>query len=265
MQRPIITLTTDFGQQDHYVGAMKGVILTLCPEAQLVDISHEIPPFSVPAAAYAIDQAAPFFPRATVHVVVIDPGVGTERKPLLVAASNQFFVAPDNGVLSFILRRDRKAQAWEIQNSKLRLPKVSATFHGRDIFAVTAAAIAAAAVKPEEAGNVVSEPVMHVDLEPHTLGTNAWQGSVLSVDHFGNIVTNFASADFQQFLEGTFSLSAGTGTVTTLRNSFGGAPAGLCFAYTGSSGFIELALNQGSAAAHLGIRAGDSIRLQIGN
>jgi len=265
MQRPIVTLTTDFGQQDHYVGTMKGVILSRCPEAQLVDISHDIPPFSVPAAAYAIDQSAPFFPRGTVHLVVVDPGVGTDRKPLLVTASNQFFVAPDNGVLSFILTRDRKAQAWEISNSKLRLPEVSATFHGRDIFAVTTAAIAAGTVKPADAGTPVSEPVLHPDVTPRALGANAWQGSVLSVDHFGNVVTNFASADFEQSLGASFSLSAGTGTIITLLKSFGGAPAGLCFAYTGSSGFIELALNQASAAAFLSIRAGDSIRLQIGN
>ncbi len=247
------------------MGTMKGVILGRCPEAQLVDISHEIPAFSVAAAAYAIDQGAPFFPSGTVHVVVVDPGVGTERKPLLVSAIDQFFVAPDNGVLSFILARDRKAQAREISNARFRLPEVSATFHGRDIFAVTAAAIAAGTAKPEDAGNLVSQPVMHTDFKPRSLGTDVWQGSVLSVDHFGNVVTNFPSADFLQLLRASFSISVGGGTVTTLRKSFGGAAEGLCFAYAGSSGFIELALNQASAAAHLGVRPGEPIRLEIGN
>jgi S-adenosyl-L-methionine hydrolase (adenosine-forming) len=217
------------------------------------------------AGAYAIDQAAPFFPRGTVHLVVVDPGVGTDRKPLLAAANDQFFVAPDNGVLSFILKRDQKARAWEISNPKLQLPQVSATFHGRDIFAVTAAAIAAGTVKPDNAGNSISEPIIHADLEPRALGENAWLGSVLSIDHFGNVVTSFASAYFEQLLQASFSLSAGTGRITTLRKSFGEAPAGLCFGYSGSSGFIEFGLNQASAAVFLGIRVGDSIRLEIGS
>src|SRR6476469_5428090 len=142
MTRPIITLTTDFGLQDHYAGTMKGVILSRCPQAQIVDITHAVPPFSLYAGAYAVDQAAPFFPPGAIHVVVVDPGVGTDRKPLLVEFREQFFVAPDNGVLSLLLTRNGGGTVREITNRELWLPRPSNTFHGRDVFAPVAAALA---------------------------------------------------------------------------------------------------------------------------
>src|SRR5581483_10205191 len=129
---PIVTFTTDFGLADHYAGTMKGVLLSRCPEARLVDISHEIPPFSIHAGAYAIDQAAPYFPPRTVHVVVIDPGVGTARRAVLLEALGQYFIAPDNGVLSMIAARDKNWRAFEIANPALWASSPSSTFHGRD-------------------------------------------------------------------------------------------------------------------------------------
>ncbi|MGH9552495.1 MAG: SAM hydrolase/SAM-dependent halogenase family protein, partial [Terriglobales bacterium] len=127
MTRPIITLTSDFGLQDHYVGAMKGVILNRCPQAHLVDITHDIPPFSLYAGAYAIDQTAQFFPPGAIHVVVVDPGVGTDRKPLLVEFQEQLFIAPDNGVLSLALARNGNSTARELTNRELWLPNPSST------------------------------------------------------------------------------------------------------------------------------------------
>jgi S-adenosylmethionine hydrolase len=262
MTAPIITLTTDFGEMDHYVGTMKGVILSRCPNAQVVDISHQIEPFSIVAGAYAISQSAPYFPPATIHVVVIDPGVGTERKPLLAEASGQIFIAPDNGVLSFILERDRTAKAREISNRDLWLPSISATFHGRDIFAPAAAAVASGKATPEGTGPLVEKPILMPDLEPQKAGPNLWRGVVLCVDHFGNVISNFHSAEFGAALQKKFTISAGKGRVNSARWSFGGAPPDLCFAYLGSSGYIELGINQNSAAAHLQVKAGAALQLE---
>ena len=263
MQRPIITLTTDFGLEDHYAGTMKGVLLSSCADAQLVDISHDVRKFNLYAGAYAIDQAAPYFPAGSVHLVVIDPGVGTERKPVLLHANKQFFVAPDNGVLSLIRARDPGATAREISNKDLWLPSVSHTFHGRDIFAPVAAAVAAGSAQPEDVGSILEDPVMLPGLEPHEIERNHWQGMVLSVDHFGNVITNFRAGKFRAALSTKFFLEAGSGRVTEARQTFGQAEPGLCFAYAGSSGYLEIGLNQGDAARELMIEPGVWVELRI--
>src|SRR5450759_3383979 len=134
MLRSIITLTTDFGLSDHYVGTMKGVILGIAPSAQIVDISHEVAPFEILDGAYTIAQAYPYFPKRTVHVVVVDPGVGTARRPILAEAAGQFFIAPDNGVLTMMYERE-KHKVRAVANERFFLPAPSRTFHGRDIFA----------------------------------------------------------------------------------------------------------------------------------
>ncbi len=261
MQRPIVTLTTDFGQTDHYVGTMKGVILGRCPDAQLVDISHEVARFSVHAGAYTIGQAAAYFPSGTVHLVVIDPGVGTERKPLLVEAIGQYFIAPDNGVLSFILARDPNATAREILNRDLWLPSPSATFHGRDVFAPAAGALAARTAGPQGVGPLIEQPVLLPQLEPRQIEPGLWEGTVLSVDYFGNVITNFKATGLQDASK--FTIFAGSGQVSTFGLTFGNAPRDLCFAYLGSSGFMELGMNQGNAADWLKIGPGDSVHLKI--
>ncbi len=250
--------------EDHYVGTMKGVILSRCPQAQLVDISHEIPAFSIHSGAYTISQTAPYFPRGTVHVVVVDPGVGTERKPLLVEALGQRFIAPDNGVLTFILSADPSAPVREITNRGLWVDSPSATFHGRDVFAPTAAAIASGKAQPEEVGPQLEGCVLLPDWKPEQLEPGVWQGVVLSVDHFGNVITSFPSREFRDIFSSGFSLNAGDGEVTTMRTTFGQAGRDLCFAYEGSSGYIELAINQGNAAKTLDVAPGDSMSLKTG-
>ena len=264
MQPPIVTLTTDFGIADHYVGTMKGVILSRCPHVQLVDISHGIPPFSIYAGAYTIAQAAHYFPRGTVHVVVVDPGVGTERKPLLVEALGQRFIAPDNGVLTFIWSADPRATAREITNRSFWLDSPSATFHGRDVFAPTAAAIASGEAEPGDVGPQLDARILFPDWKPKEVEPGVWEGLVLSVDHFGNVITSFPSRDFRDGLSDGFALSAGRGEVTNLRATFGQAPRDLCFAYAGSSGYLELAINQGNAARRLDVAPGDPVRLKTG-
>lgn len=261
--RPIITLTTDFGLADYYVGTMKGVLLSRCPEAQLIDISHEIPPFSIYSAAYAIDQAARYFPPRTVHLIVVDPGVGTPRKALCVEALGQFFVAPDNGVLSLIVQRDPNAQARELAKRNLWLESPSSTFHGRDIFAPVAAAIASGSVKPEDVGPIVAHIEMLAGLEPQQIESGTWAARILSIDHFGNAITNLKASEFGHIASAPFLLSAGTQRVNTFCKTFGEAPRSLCFAYFGSSGYIELGMNQQSASALLAVAPGDSIILKI--
>jgi len=259
---PLITLTTDFGLADHYVGTMKGVILSRCPGALLVDISHEIVAFSLYSAAYTIDQAAPFYPAGTIHVVVIDPGVGTSRRALLVEALGQFFVAPDNGVLSMIVGRDQKHRAWEITNRSLWLEASSSTFHGRDLFAPVAAGLANGTLKASDAGPVAEGIKLLSGVEAQRISPGTWQGKVLSVDRFGNVITNFRAAQFSSIASHPFKLHLSGGEVTQWNRTFGLAGTAECFAYFGSSGYVEAAINQGSAAARLKTSPGDSITLQ---
>jgi hypothetical protein len=256
MPRPIITLITDFGLQDHYAGTMKGVILSRCPEARLVDITHDVPPFSLYAGAYAIDQAAPFFPPGTIHVVVVDPGVGTDRKPLLVEFQQQFFIAPDNGVLSLALARTGSSMAREITNRDLWLPHPSSTFHGRDIFAPTAAALASGIARPKDVGPLLENIQQLPDLAPIELERGTWRGKILSTDRFGNVITNFKPP------AGSFSLIIGQHTITQFRRSFGAAAPDLLFAYSGSSGYLEVGMNQGHAAQTIRAAAGGTAVLR---
>jgi S-adenosyl-L-methionine hydrolase (adenosine-forming) len=260
---PIVTLTTDFGVADHYAGTMKGVILSRCPEARVVDISHEIPPFSIYSAAYTIDQAAPFFPGGTVHVIVVDPGVGTERRGLCAEALGQVFVTPDNGVLSLVAQRDGKMRARELTNRDLWLPWISPTFHGRDIFAPTAASIASGAARVEDVGPIVSRVEALTGFQPQETAPGVWRARVLSVDRFGNAITNLKTSDFGRIAIAQFAIEIGGDRVDTFARTFGEAASGVCFAFFGSSGYIELGMNQQSAGRHLGIASGDAMTLRM--
>ena len=244
---------------------MKGVLLSRCPDARLVDISHEIPAFSILPAAYAIDQAAPFFPPGTVHQIVVDPGVGTSRKPILAQALGQLFVAPDNGVLSMIMARDRAATVRELSNRDLWLDSPSSTFHGRDVFAPVTAALASGVARPEDVGPPLKAIVLLSGLEAAEKAPGSWEGMVLSVDHFGNIISNFRMGTIPQLTPGKFSLRIGNREISDLQKAFADAPQGDCFAYFGSSGYMEIGMNQQSAAAALNAAPGMPIRLTVWN
>jgi len=261
-KRPIITLTTDFGASDHYVAAMKGVILTRCPAAQLVDVTHDIPPYGILAGAYAIHQSASWFPRGTVHLAIVDPGVGTARRGILVDAGGQFFVAPDNGLLSFILRGHPEAHVYELTNRRFWLAPVSATFHGRDLFAPVAAALASGAAKRNDVGKRFREPLVLSNLAPEAKGRHSWTGLVLSIDRFGNVITNFPQADFSFVATSGFSVQAGRRRVDAFKRTFGDARSGHLFAYFGSSGFLEIGLNQQSAASAMQVEPGAPLLLR---
>jgi S-adenosylmethionine hydrolase len=228
-----------------------------------VDISHEIPAFSIYAGAYAIDQAAPYFPEGTVHLVVVDPGVGTPRKPVAMAALGQVFIAPDNGVLSMVARRDASPNWYEISRSDLWLSSVSSTFHGRDVFAPSAAEIASGRVRPEELGEAIDRVEMLDGIEAEQTDAGRWRGRVLSVDRFGNVITNFGASMLGNLKAGSFRLEIGGREITEVRKTFGEARGRACFAYAGSSGLVEIGINRDSAARELGVQPGALVYLGV--
>ena len=264
LPRPIITLTTDFGTIDHYAGTMKGVILRHCREAQIIDITHEIPPFSIYTGAYAVEQAAPYFPEGTVHVVVVDPGVGTARKPLVVATRDQYFVAPDNGVLSLITGSGADFKAFEIVHPDLLGSELSITFHGRDLFAPAAAALAGKRLRPEDVGPELDGIVQVTDMWPKRIRPDWWHGKILSIDRFGNVITNFKAATVPDIKRQAFRLEIGNHQmISRYHDTYGEAPAGQFFVYAGSSGYLEVGINQDSAARQLRVLIGQSISLRL--
>jgi hypothetical protein len=261
MPRPIITLTTDFGLSDHFVGAMKGVILKILPGAAIVDICHGIGPFQIPEAAFAISQAYPCFPGKTVHVVVVDPGVGTQRRPILAEAAGQYFVAPDNGVLSMIFSRE-KCKVRQITASRYFLSPVSATFHGRDIFAPVAARLAKG-IPPARFGRLIQDALRSTFEKPVRTGKRFWSGTVLKVDHFGNLITNFRLDQFPEISSRPFQMKAGLLAAERLASSYAEGIPGELILIPGSSGYLEVALNKGSAARKLACGAGSPVELVL--
>jgi S-adenosylmethionine hydrolase len=261
MTRPIITLTTDFGLSDHFVGAMKGVILGIQPAAQLIDISHGVQPYDIADGAFTIAQAYRYFPKKTVHVVVVDPGVGSARRPLLAEMAGQYFVAPDNGVLSMVLARE-EPRVRHIANDRYFLHPVSRTFHGRDIFSPVAAHLTAG-VTPAQFGRRIEDYIRANFDEPAHTAKHVWRGAILKTDHFGNLATNFHVDQFPSVRTHAFALSVGPQTITRLALTFSECAPGELFAVVGSSGYIEVARSQGSAAQALGCGAGSPVELTI--
>jgi S-adenosylmethionine hydrolase len=257
MPAPILTLTTDFGVCDHYVGAMKGVILGICPDAQIVDISHQVSPYAIGEGAFTVAQAFPYFPPGTVHVVVVDPGVGSARRPILVEAAGQFFVGPDNGVFGMIFAREEHTVRL-IQNRQYFREPVSHTFHGRDIFAPVAAHLAAG-VSPSLIGEILTDYVRPPFAEPRKKDARTWEGEILKVDRFGNVITNFLADDFPALEE----LAVGQAKARRLVRSYAEAAEGELVVLAGSSGYLELSLNRGSAAEKVGCRAGEVCQVRV--
>jgi len=261
MRKPILTLTTDFGLSDHYVGTMKGVILSICPAAQIVDISHDVKPFEIGEGAYAIAQAYRYFPKKTVHVVVVDPGVGTARRPILMETAGQYFVAPDNGVLATIYgREEHKIRL--ISNERYFLKPVSRTFHGRDIFAPVAAHLASGE-PPSRMGKVVKDYLRPVFEKPQRTGKRTWMGRILRIDRFGNIVTNFHEGEFPDLEQRNFTLMVGLCAVEVMARSYAECGPGELFAIVGSGGYVEVSVGQGSAAGLIGCESGAAVELTV--
>jgi S-adenosylmethionine hydrolase len=237
----IITLTTDFGTADGYAGAMKGVIASRAPECAIVDITHDLARHDIAAAAYALAVAAPEFPAGTVHVAVVDPGVGSERQAVVVAANGQLFVGPDNGI--FALAAARPGAVHRIEAPAFLGPRPSATFHGRDVFAPAAAALARGEAI-DEAGPA-TEPLGRLATTPR---------AVVHVDRFGNLITDIGGGE----LRGAVRIAGRTIEPVT---TFADVEAGALLAYVGSAQTIEIAVREGSAAERLGVCRGEPVEV----
>jgi S-adenosylmethionine hydrolase len=255
----VITLTTDFGLSDPYVAAMKGVILELCPQANLVDISHAVSPQNIDEAAFILNGVYRFYPNGTIHVVVVDPGVGTDRAVLAVDITRAVFLVPDNGVLKYIFHDHPKCRVFQVTNESLFLPEVSQTFHGRDIIAPVAAHLANG--HPiESVGEPCSDFIGGVIARSVITG-NCIRGEIVYVDHFGNGVTNIGQNLLKDHPD--FQIRIGNKIIDRLVTSYSDLPAGNLMAIIGSFGSLEIALREGSAQKELDFQIGDPVEINL--
>jgi S-adenosylmethionine hydrolase len=260
MAPPIVTLTTDFGLRDPFVGIMKGVILGICPSARLVDLTHEVAPRDVLAAALALESAVPFFPGGAIHLAVVDPGVGSSRRALGIRAGGQYFVGPDNGLFTFVFAGGDWA-AVALEAGDFRLPSVSRTFHGRDVFAPAAAHLAAG-VCLDRLGPVVSDPARLAWPECRVVGDDL-VGEVIGSDRFGNLLTS-VTAEWLGLLGAAPSVSVSVGgrELGALRSRYAEGGEDRPAPILGSTGRIEIFVRNGSARALLGAERGTAVRVR---
>jgi len=257
----IISLLSDFGLKDPYVAEMKAVILSICPEAHIIDISHNIEKFNIRAGAFVLASAMPYFPDGTIHLAVVDPGVGTKRRPIIVETKHSFCVGPDNGLLMLGAQKEGIQHVNHVSNQRYMFPKVSRTFHGRDVFA-PAAAYLVNGTPPSGFGPEIHDYMIPEFAKPH-LTKGELCGEVLHVDDFGNIITNISKGDLDKIgiIEG-FKLSIklrGKATRMKFCSTYGEAPAKKPLALIGSHNFVEIAINQGSASKRFKIKVGDAV------
>jgi S-adenosyl-L-methionine hydrolase (adenosine-forming) len=260
---PIITLTTDFGLKDAYVASMKGVILGIAPETRIVDISHEVPPQGIVEGGFTLACAFPCFPPGSIHVLVVDPGVGTSRRLLLVRTENHYFLAPDNGALGLALSLEAPRELIQITASHYFRPGTGATFHGRDILAPVAARLALGTAA-RHFGEPVEGYVPYPAPPPEIREDGTWTLRVIVVDRFGNLVLNLRETEYLRAstsaAPGGFTLELAGTTISRLLKTYGEAVGNEPFALFNSSGYLEVAVRNGSAAALLGCSAGTQAR-----
>ncbi|MBA2646537.1 MAG: SAM-dependent chlorinase/fluorinase [Pyrinomonadaceae bacterium] len=256
----IVTLLTDFGTTDYFVGAMKGALLSVCPDACIIDITHEVPAHDIEAGAFILFAAHEAFPPCTIHVAVVDPGVGSARRPILVVSGGHFFVGPDNGLFSYIYERAHTPQVFHLTNEKFFRPSRSTTFHGRDVFAPVAGALAGG-IMPASFGEAITDYYQIPSAKPKRLDDGTLEASIIHIDRFGNCVTNITRQDAPDAARGSWHLVVGSHQVRAVREFFAaedGASEEL-FAVWGSAGFLEIAVFCGSAARVLNARRGQAV------
>lgn len=278
--QPVIALLTDFGTADTYVGVMKGVMLGIRSQTRFIDITHAIQPQNVRQAAFALMNAYSYFPKGTIFLVVVDPGVGSSRRPLIVSAGGYLFVGPDNGVFSYVLNDWDDATLLEPTETRFLLPQISSTFHGRDVFAPLAAHLAADT--PLQAmGLVITDPVL-LPAPILEVQTNVLRGEIVHIDRFGNAVTSIGALrwghegsltllprfgdhgdDSLVFNAASVTVRAGEANLTGIKRTFAEVRSHEMLAMIGSDGFLEIAVNQGNAAESLGLKAGDVVTIEI--
>lgn len=242
-----ITLLTDFGTTDYFVGAMKGAILSVNPEARIFDITHEAPPHNIRSAAFTLLAAHSTYPKGSIHVAIVDPGVGSARRPILAVGENYFFIAPDNGILSWIYENESEISVFHITNNRFFRQPVSNTFHGRDVFAPVAGALSRG-VLPAELGEEITDFVRFETSKPLKIDENTIRAEIIHIDHFGNCVTNLTQNDLlPNFRE--FSIEINEREISRLQNFYAEATQkGEIFTIFGSAGFLEIVAFQDSAA-----------------
>lgn len=262
----IVTFTTDFGLSDPFVGIMHGVVLNIHSETRIVDICHAVASYDVLDGAWTIAQAYRFFPPRTVHVVVVDPGVGGARRPIIAETGEHIFVAPDNGVLSLVEAREEKFTVRHITADRYFLQPVSQTFHGRDVFSAVAGWLGKG-VAPAEFGPEVSDYVRLPRPTLEHIGENSLRGVVIKVDKFGNLITNIGEQEAPALFASApppFSLLVAGQTITRIHRSYAEGEEGEYFAIVGSSGYLEVAARQASAAEKLSAGVGTPVGLAFG-
>ncbi len=245
MARPIITFLTDFGWGDGHIGAMKGVILRINPDCCIIDLAHQITPHDVIGAAFVLGQTYSFYPSGTIHLVVVDPGVGGARKPLVLKAGNYLFVGPDNGCFTLVLKQEQNVQAYELVEQRFRLPRVSQTFHGRDIFAPAAAHLSLH-IAPEEMGPAVDGAgLTRLAIPEPLLDGEGLLGEVIRVDSFGNLITNISQGCLEGFApDGLIEIEIKGVRIKGLKQSYEEGKTGEVIALWGSAGLLEICLKE---------------------
>ncbi|MCH2063101.1 MAG: SAM-dependent chlorinase/fluorinase [Roseibacillus sp.] len=251
----LITLTTDFGTSDWFVGSMKGVISGIAPATRIIDITHKVPPGDLVDGAFALAASAPYFPAGTIHIAVVDPGVGSARRAITLRTQRAIFIGPDNGVLSWALREEQIEEVRILNNENWFLKPVSHTFHGRDIFAPAAAHLAAGA-RFDEAGDP-TEDFVRLPWPEVTEGENEMRGEVIYIDRFGNAISNLPASSFPPELLASSDITATCGgPPAPMRHCYTDVHPGKPVAILGSSGLLELAINGDDFAEQNGIEVG---------
>jgi S-adenosylmethionine hydrolase len=266
-RNPIITLLTDFGLDDEYVGVMKGAILSINTSVHVVDITHSIARHDVKQAALTLSASFRYFPKGSIHVIVVDPGVGGERKAICLKQEGHFFVAPDNGVLSMVIEENRVEKVCEITNHEYFLKPVSDTFHGRDIFAPIAAYLSIGVDMLRFGQKISPKHIARLDIPaPHVSCPDELVGTVMAIDHFGNLVTNISQATVERFQEDAgsteISVRLGRFKVPGVSKSYGAVRVGSPVAIFGSRRLLEISLNQGDARTYFKAKIGQTVRVK---
>ena len=262
MRKPVITLLTDFGTKDHYVASMKGAILNINPQCFLVDITHQVSPHDIREGAFILANAYSFFPKRTIHLSVVDPGVGGVRRPILLVTQNYYFVGPDNGLFTMIAQKEKVRQIVVLDKQKYHLSKVSTTFHGRDIFASVAAHLSLG-IKPKVFGYEI-ESLEGVGFEGPVIKEGRLLGEVLYIDTFGNLVSNIDEGKLFRFVrDRPFVIRAGRKTIRGLKEGYWEGRKDEPIALLGSGGFLEISVREGNAQKMLKAKRGDPIQIII--
>ena len=265
---PIVTIVSDFGLRDEYAGVIKGVILSICPSVSIIDITHQIDPQDIVQAAYLIPSVYHFFPQETVHLIVVDPGVGGERDILAVRHEGHFFIAPDNGVLTLLMSRRKSDTIIRLNNADFFLKPVSATFHGRDIFAPVCAHIISGTVLKDLGEKIKYEDIIRLeDLGCRISETGELCGKIISIDRFGNLTTNIDSNSLTALCQSKFrhrlQIRIGAHKISGLSDRYSNVASNAPLALIGSRNYLEIAVNCGSAEKYFNAQKNDSIQVTL--